>query len=451
MSTVAREFPVVTGRQAYASVSDTISDIALGPVSWRWWAATGFCLALTLMFVYGIGYLLAVGIGIWGNNVPVVWAFDITNYIWWIANGMAGTFISAALLITRQTWRTALNRFAETMTVFAVAISGLFPLLHLGRPWFFYWMYPQPDSLNLYPQWLSSLMWDFFAIQSYLIFSILMWYVGMLPDLATLRDRAKRRFGQMFYGVLALGWRGEARQWERQQMLMLLLAGLGVPLVFSVHSMVGLDLSQADVPGWHETIFPPYFVAGAIFSGFGLALVLGIPMRALLGLHAFITERHLNNMGKCLLAAGLVLDYCYVMEYFTAFYSANEYESSTFINRWTGAYAPLYWVMITCNAFIIQLLWFKQIRLNPVALFFIGLAVIVGMWLERLIFIVTSLYRDFLPSAWGMYYPTVWDWVFLCGSIGTFAFLFLLFVRWLPVMSMFEMRHMLHKLERARS
>jgi Ni/Fe-hydrogenase subunit HybB-like protein len=446
MSSVPAAFPVLRGEQTYATVSDKISDIALGPVTWRWWAAVGFCFAVTLVFLYATGYLLAVGVGIWGINIPVAWAFAITDYIWWIANGMAGTFISGALLITRQGWRTSINRFAETMTVFAVAISGLFPILHLGRPWFFYWLFPYPNSMNLYPQWLSSLIWDFFAILSYLIFSILLWYVGMLPDLATLRDRAKRRFAQVFYGLLALGWRGEARHWERHQTLMLLMAGLGVPLVFSVHSMVALDLSEGIIPGWHETIFPPYFVAGAIFSGFGLALVLGLPMRAVFGLHDFITERHLDTMGKCLLTAGLALDYCYLMEYFTAFYSGNEYEISTFIDRWTGAYAPLYWVMITCNAFLIQALWFKRVRLNPVALFLVSLAVIVGMWLERLMFIVTSLYRDYMPGAWGMYYPTVWEWIFLFGSIGMFMLLFLLFVRCLPVISMFEMRHAVHKL-----
>jgi Ni/Fe-hydrogenase subunit HybB-like protein len=451
MSTTTATFPVLKGRQSFASVTDKISGIPLGHWGWQWWAAVGVFLTLTAAFFGAIIHLLLTGVGIWGINIPVAWAFAIADYIWWIALGMAGTFISAALLIARQRWRTSINRYAETMTVFAVSISGLFPLLHLGRPWFFYWLFPAPNSMNLYPQWRSSLVWDFFAILSYLIFSILMWYVSLLPDLACLRDRAKKRFAQIFYGLLALGWRGEARHWQRQQTLALLMAGLGVPLVFSVHSMVALDLSQGVVPGWHETIFPPYFVAGAIFSGFGLALVLGIPMRALLGLHDFITERHLNAMGKCLLAAGLVLDYCYLMEYFTAFYSGDEYEISTFIDRWTGDYAALYWVTITCNVFVIQALWFKRVRLNPVALFLIGLTALVGMWMERLMFIVTSLYRTQMVSAWGMYYPTFWDWVFLFGSLSMFILLFLLFVRVLPVVSIAEMRHLVHDLKEKRA
>ncbi|MBA2410570.1 MAG: polysulfide reductase NrfD [Gammaproteobacteria bacterium] len=444
MASQAPAFPVLRGRHDLASVTDKIAGIVLSHWGRRWWMAVGFFFTLTLGFASAVVYLLTTGIGIWGNNIPVVWAFDIANYIWWIALGMAGTFISAALLIARQGWRTSINRYAETMTVLAVAIAGLFPVLHLGRPWFFYWLFPYPNSLNLYPQWTSSLTWDFFAILAYLIFSIITWYVGLLSDLAVLRDRAQPRFAQVCYGLLALGWRNDARHWQRHQQLSLLLAGLGVPLVFSVHSMVALDLSQGLVPGWHLTIFPPYFVAGAIFSGFGLALVLGIPMRALLGLHDFITERHLNVMGQCLLAAGLVMIYCYTMEYFIAFYSGDEYEIDTLFDRWSGAYAPIYWVMVTCNVVLIQALWFRRVRLSPIALFVIGLAVIIGMWLERLMFIITSLYRTHLVGAWGMYYPTVWDGVFLLGSISLFLLLFLLSVRLLPIVSIVEMRHLAH-------
>jgi molybdopterin-containing oxidoreductase family membrane subunit len=326
------------------------------------------------------------------------------------------------------------------MTVFAVSVSGLFPVLHLGRPWFFYWLAPYPNRMGLWPQWRSSLLWDFFAITAYLLVSILYFYVGLLPDLATLRDRARTRGRQVFYGLLALGWRGEARHWQRFETLSLVLAALAVPLVFSVHSMVALDFSEGLLPGWHTTLFPPFFVAGALFSGFAMVLVLGIPLRQHYRLQAFITEAHLDKLARLLLAVGLLVDYSYLCEVFFAFYGGDRYEIALTLNRLGGAYAWVFWTTIACNVLAIQLLWLPRVRANHAALFTIALLVVIGMWFERFMLIVTSLYRSFLPSSWGMFYPTLWDLGFLVGSIGLFFLLFLLFVRLLPAVSMFELR-----------
>ncbi len=422
-----------------------VSDLVLvRPLGWRSISAFAVALALTMLLVASIAWLLYRGVGIWGIDIPVVWAFAIANYVWWIGIGMAGTFISAALYLSRQGWRGALNRYAEAMTVFAVSVSGLFPILHLGRPWFFYWLAPYPNRMALWPQWRSSLLWDFFAIVAYLIVSILYFYIGLLPDLATLRDRATTRGKQVFYGLLALGWRGEARHWRRFESLSLLLAGLAVPLVFSVHSMVALDFSEGLVPGWHSTIFPPFFVAGALFSGFAMVLVLGIPMRRLFGLADVITERHLDNLAKATLAVGMLVAYSYAAEIFTSFYSGDRYEIAVTMRRLTGAYAWVFWVTILCNVVSIQVLWFARVRANHAALFAVGVLVVVGMWFERFMLIVTTLYQGFLPSRWGMFYPTFWDIATLAGSIGLFALLFLLFARLLPVIPMFEMRKQWH-------
>lgn len=427
--------------RSYAAVTEAISDIPLRRRFGRGWLA-GFAIALllALLLTFGIGWLLVRGVGIWGLNIPVAWAFAIANYVWWIAIGMGGTFISAALYLVRQEWRSSLNRYAETMTVFAVSVSGLFPILHLGRPWFFYWLFPYPDIMNVWPQWRSSLEWDFFAILAYLIVSILYWYIGMIPDFASLRDRAPSLTRARVYGLLALGWRGEARHWQRFEKLSLILAGLAVPLVFSVHSMVALDFSEGLVPGWHSTIFPPFFVAGALFSGCAMVLVLGIPMRRYLHLEDFITVRHLENMAKMMLAVGLVVDYSYCSEIFTAFYSMDRYELAMTLNRIGGAYAWVFWATILCNVLQIQLLWLARIRRSPAALFIISAVVLIGMWLERFMLIVTSLYRDYVPSSWGLFYPTFWDIAFLAGSVGLFLVLFLAFVRVAPVVSMFEVR-----------
>ncbi len=438
--------PIMEAGETYASVTSNVSAITLQRRFGRLWLA-GFivALALALLLTFGIGWLLATGVGIWGLNIPVAWSFAIADYVWWIAIGMGGTFTSAALYLTRRDWRNSLNRYAETMTVFAVSVSGIFPILHLGRPWFFYWLFPYPDVMNVWPQWRSSLEWDFFAIIAYLLVSILYWYVGMIPDLATLRDRAPTLARARWYGFFALGWRGEARHWRRFETVSLLLAGLAVPLVFSVHSMVALDFSEGLVPGWHSTIFPSFFVAGALFSGFAMVLALGIPMRKAFHLEPYITERHLVNMAKMLLAVGLVVDYSYLSEIFTAFYSMDPYEVALTKNRFFGSYAWVFWGTILFNVVLIQLLWVPRIRANPRALMAISLGVLFGMWLERFMLIVTTLYRDFVPSSWGMFYPTFWDIAFLAGSMGLFFVLYLLFVRLIPVVSMFELRKVVRK------
>jgi molybdopterin-containing oxidoreductase family membrane subunit len=428
-----------------ASAPDKLGSIVLERRTGRGWAiACAIALALTVLLGAGIIVLLTRGVGIWGIDMPVAWGFAIADYVWWIGIGMAGTFISAALYLARQGWRTALNRYAEAMTVFAVSVSGLFPILHLGRPWFFYWLAPYPNRMALWPQWRSSLLWDFFAISAYLIVSILYFYVGLLPDLAALRDRARTHGSQVFYGLLALGWRGEARQWQRFETLSVMLAGLAVPLVFSVHSMVALDFSVGLLPGWHSTLFPPFFVAGALFSGFAMALVLGMALRRYYGLRAVITDKHLDNLAKVLLAASLFMGYSYACEVFYAFYGGNRYEIALTVNRFAGAYAWLYWATLFCNVVAVQLLWFPRIRANHAVLFVVALLVVIGMWLERFMLIVTSLYRDFLPSSWGMFYPTRWDFIFLAGSVGLFGLLFLLFLRFLPMVSLFELRKSLH-------
>jgi len=425
----------------YQSISDTICHITLHRKFGLYWrAGVAATAALTLLLACGIVWLLHEGVGIWGINVPVAWAFAIANYVWWIAIGMGGTFISGALYLARKDWRNSINRYAEAMTVFAVSVSGIFPVLHLGRPWFFYWLFPYPDVMNVWPQWRSALEWDFFAILAYLSFSILYWYVGMVPDLATLRDRAPTLRKARLYGFFALGWRGEAAQWQSFQTVSLLLAGLAVPLVFSVHSMVALDFSEAVLPGWHSTIFPPFFVAGALFSGFAMVLVLGIPLRRTLGLQAYITQRHLENLAKMMLAAGLMVDYSYVSEIFNTYYSMDPYDVAVTTHRMFGVYAWVFWGTILCNVLSIQALWFARVRRNPAVLFGIAILVLIGMWLERFMLIVTSLYQDFVPSSGGMFYPTFWDIAFLAGSIGLFFLLFLLFVRLLPVVSMFELR-----------
>jgi Ni/Fe-hydrogenase subunit HybB-like protein len=442
----AELMPLLPADETYASISATVSDVTLARPPGRLWLG-GFLLALclTLLLTAAVAWLLTRGVGIWGLNIPVAWGFAIADYVWWIAIGMGGTFISAALYLVRKDWRFSLSRYAEAMTVFAVSVSGIFPILHLGRPWFFYWLFPYPNIMSVWPQWRSALEWDFYAILAYLLVSILYWYVGLLPDLATLRDRAASRRAARFYGLFALGWRGEARHWRRFETLSLLLAGLAVPLVFSVHSMVALDFSEGLLPGWHSTIFPPFFVAGALFSGFAMVLLLGIPMRRALGLEAYITGRHLANMAKMMLAVGLVVDYSYLAEIFTAFYSMDRYEVALALRRMVGAYAWVFWGTIFCNVLLIQLLWWPRVRASRTALFLISVGVLIGMWLERFMLIVTTLYQDYLPSSWGMFYPTFWDIAFLAGSIGLFFLLYLLFVRLAPVVSMFELRKLLHR------
>ncbi len=440
------EQPIVEPGHTYATVTDQISAIVLtrpSPRSWFIVFSIGF--ALVMLLFYAIANLMLRGIGIWGVNIPVGWGFAIVNFVWWIGIGHAGTLISAILLLLHQRWRTSINRFAEAMTLFAVACAGMYPVLHLGRPWLFYWLLPYPNTMQVQPQFRSPLVWDVFAVSTYATVSLLFWFVGLIPDLATLRDRAKSRAAQIIYGMLAMGWRGSITHWHRYETAYLLLAGLATPLVVSVHTVVSFDFAISIVPGWHTTIFPPYFVAGAIYSGFAMVLTLTIPIRAIYGLEGFITQRHLNNMAMVMLSTGLIVAYGYLMETFMAWYSQNLYERFLTLNRMTGPYAPLYWLLILCNILVPQALWSRRVRANVPLLFVISLIINVGMWLERFVIVVISLHRDYLPSAWKMYYPTIWDYATFIGSIGLFLALIFLFVRFLPMISIFEMRTILPK------
>jgi Ni/Fe-hydrogenase subunit HybB-like protein len=435
------EQPLIGPGHSYGSVTDKISAIVLTqptPKGWYLGFAISFGLVMTLMAA--ITWLLVQGVGIWGINVPVGWGFAIINFVWWIGIGHAGTLISAILLLLRQRWRTSINRFAEAMTIFAVCCAGIFPLIHVGRPWLAYWLLPYPDTMGAWPQFRSPLVWDVFAVSTYATVSLLFWFVGMIPDLATLRDRARHRALKIIYGVLAMGWRGSAVHWHRYEMASLLLAGLATPLVVSVHTVVSFDFAVAIVPGWHTTIFPPYFVAGAIYSGFAMVMTLAIPIRVFYKLEDFITLRHLENMAKIMLATGLIVGYGYMMETFMAFYSGHSLDRFMILNRMTGPYAVVFWLLVLCNIVIPQSLWFRRVRTSVPALFVVALVVNIGMWLERFVIVVTSLHRDFVPSSWGMYYPTRWDIATFVGTIGLFLTMFYLFIRFLPMISIFEMR-----------
>jgi molybdopterin-containing oxidoreductase family membrane subunit len=445
-SPVRRRSPVIQPGYTYASVTDKIGSIVLTQrFGVGWWAGFLFCFALVMMLMYAVTYLIMKGVGIWGINIPIGWGFAIVNFVWWIGIGHAGTLISAVLLLLNQSWRTSINRFAEAMTLFAVACAGMFPLLHMGRPWFGYWLLPYPNVMGIWPQFRSPLVWDVFAVSTYGLVSLMFWFIGLVPDLATLRDRATKRAHKIVYGILAMGWRGSAIHWYRYETAYLLLAGLATPLVVSVHSVVSFDFSAAILPGWHTTIFPPYFVAGAIYSGFAMVLTLAIPLRAVYHLEDFITMRHLENMAMVMLATGLIVGYGYVFEFFTGWYSDNPYEIFVSLNRLFGPYAHWYWLLLFCNIVAPQLLWFSRVRRNVMALFVMALVVNVGMWLERFIIVVTSLHRDYLPSSWGMYSPTRWDWATFIGTIGLFVMLVFLFVRFLPMISIFEMRELVEE------
>ena len=450
-STLDAPAPVLEPGHTYGSVTDKISSIVLTqPTSRTWFIGFGIAFSLMLLLFYSIGYLLLKGVGIWGLNIPVGWGFAIINFVWWVGIGHAGTLISAILLLLRQDWRTSINRFAEAMTLFAVACAGLYPLLHLGRPWLAYWILPYPNTMGVWPQFRSPLLWDVFAISTYATVSLLFWFIGLIPDLAMLRDRAHSRTARIIYGILAMGWRGSAIHWYRYETAYLLLAGLATPLVISVHTIVSFDFAVSIVPGWHTTVFPPYFVAGAIYSGFAMVMTLAIPIRKFYGLEGFITMRHLNNMAKVLLATGMIVGYGYMMETFIAWYSGSAYEQFMVMNRMKGPYAPYYWALIACNVVTPQVLWSGRVRRSVPVLFVISLIVNVGMWLERYIIVVTSLHRDFLPSSWGMYSGTFWDWSTYIGSIGLFLTLLFLFLRFLPMISIFEMRTLVQPPETAR-
>ena len=444
---------LLIGSHTYNTVGDRIAGIVLNQRSHplAWFAVFAVALLLLNGLMLTITWLLYRGVGIWGINQPAGWGFDIINFVWWIGIGHAGTLISAILLLMRQQWRTSINRFAEAMTIFAVMCAGIFPLLHTGRPWVAYWLFPYPNQLGMWPQFRSPLVWDVFAVSTYMTVSILFWFVGLVPDLASLRDRAKNRLARILFGIGSLGWRGSARHWARYETAYLILAGLSTPLVLSVHSIVSFDFAVSVLPGWHTTIFPPYFVAGAIYAGFAMVLTLAIPARAWYGLKDFITDRHLDWMAKIMLATGLIVVYGYAMELFFGWYSGNAYELYLIRNRLSGPYAPLFWALLICNGLIPQVLWAPRFRASAAVLFTVSLVVSVGMWLERFIIIPVSLHRDFLPSSWGMYVPTVWDWSMFLGTLGLFFFLMFLFIRFLPMISIFEMRELLYRLRGRRA
>ena len=436
--------PVIDEGHSLASISDKVAGVVLKrktTLGWVFGLLVSFGLLQCLMA--GATWLFIKGVGVWGINIPVGWGFAIINFVWWIGIGHAGTLISAILLLLNQSWRNAINRFAEAMTLFAVMCAGMFPVLHTGRPWLAYWLMPYPNTMDLWPQFRSPLVWDVFAVSTYLTISAVFWYVGLIPDLATLRDTTKKPWQQKVYGMLAMGWRSSARHWQRYEKASLLLAGMATPLVVSVHTVVSFDFAVAILPGWHTTIFPPYFVAGAIYSGFAMVLTLMIPARKFYGLEDIITIRHLNNMAKVTLATAMIVGYGYMMEAFFAYFSADIYERGMMMTRMTGPYAPFYYTLIFCNIITPQFLWNKKIRTSPGILWIISIVVNIGMWLERFVIVVTSLHRDFLPSSWGMYSPTIWDFAVFFGTIGLFLFLVFLFVRVLPMITIFELRMLL--------
>ncbi len=440
--------PVLAGRPGDRQLTEDLFQPVWARTRRGWLALFGICAALTGVLFTAIGYTFAVGVGAWGNNIPVAWAFGIINFVWWIGIGHAGTLISAILLLFQQRWRTSINRFAEAMTLFAVMQAGLFPILHLGRPWFAWWLFPYPSTLGIWPQFKSALMWDVFAVSTYFTVSFLFWYVGLLPDLAALRDASKSRAARIAYGIFSLGWRGSAAHWRHWRIAYLLLAGLATPLVLSVHTIVSFDFAISQVPGWHTTIFPPYFVAGAIFSGFAMVLSLMIPARKAFHFEHVITQHHIDNMTKVLLATGLMVSYGYLCEHFMAWYSGNPYEYFVFFNtRLRGPYAPVYWLMLFCNVVVPHVFWWKKARSNMAVVWVAALLVNVGMWTERFNIIVTSLHRDFLPSSWANYKPTIVDWSIYVGTLGFFGFLFLLFLRFVPSVAASEVKELRRELE----
>src|SRR5713226_5609567 len=413
--------PVLQPGHSFASITDKVSGIVLRrPIMGGWLLGMFICFLILQWFLFAVCWLFYRGVGVWGVNIPIGWGFAIVNFVWWIGIGHAGTLISAILLLLRQSWRNSINRFAEAMTLFAVACAGMFPLLHLGRPWLFYWLFPYPNTMRIQPNFRSPLVWDVFAVSTYATVSFLFWFIGLIPDLATLRDRSMSFWGRKIYGMLALGWRGSAKHWYRYETAYLLLAGLSTPLVLSVHTIVSFDFAVAQIPGWHSTFFPPYFVAGAVYAGFAMVLTLAIPARKMFKLEDFITIRHLENMGKIMLATGLIVFYAYITEAFYAYYSGNPFERYMMWNRIFGPYWKMYWMLILCNGLAPQLMWIRRCRTSPGWLFFTAMFVNVGMWLERFVIIPVSLHRDFLPSSWGMYHGTIWDWAMYVGSIGLF-------------------------------
>jgi Ni/Fe-hydrogenase subunit HybB-like protein len=443
---IRRLDPVLEPGHTYASVTDKIAAVVLTrPLGIGWLAGFTITFSAVMMLFVAVSWLIIKGVGIWGINIPIGWGFAIVNFVWWIGIGHAGTLISAILFLLNQKWRTSINRFAEAMTLFAVACAGLFPMIHMGRPWMAFYMFPYPSTMGIWPQFRSPLIWDVFAVSTYGTVSLLFWFIGLIPDLATLRDRARHRYQQFIFGMLAMGWRNSARHWHRYQSTYLLLAGLATPLVLSVHTVVSFDFAVAIVPGWHTTIFPPYFVAGAIYSGFAMVLTIAIPLRKAYGLEDFITMRHLDNMAKVMLATGLIVAYGYFIEFFLAFYSGNKFDVFLANQRLHGPYSHFYYALLICNIFTPQLLWMEKVRRNVPLLFCLSLVINTGMWLERFVIIIISLTRDFMPSAWGRYSATLWDYATLAGTLGLFSMLLFLFVRGLPAIAISEMRELVHE------
>ena len=439
------EYTVIGPRQTFKSVTEEISGVVLTPhTPMGWFAIFGLGGSVAVCLLVAVTWLFLKGTGIWAITQPVAWGFAIINFVWWIGIGHAGTLISAILLLFKQSWRNSINRFAEAMTIFAVVCAGMFPLIHVGRPWLGYWLLPYPNTMNVWPQFRSPLLWDVFAVSTYATISVVFWYIGLIPDLGTMRDRSQSKVGQYLYGMFSLGWRGSVRHWMRYETASLLLAGLATPLVLSVHTVISFDFAVAVLPGWHTTIFPPYFVAGAIYSGFAMVLTLAIPLRKFYHLENLVTERHIDNMGKVMLATGLIVAYGYGMEVFMAWYSASHWEAFMMWNRMFGPMGWSYWVLIACNIVIpLTTLWSRKLRTSIPFMFAISLVVNTGMWFERFVIVVTSLYRDFLPSSWGTYRATKWDYLTYVGTLGLFTALFLLFVRFLPMIPMSEIRMML--------
>ncbi len=439
-----RRAPLTTGGQTFVTITETISGIAERPrPPLGWYVAFAISSTATLALMLAVVYLIGTGVGVWGNNIPVAWGWPIVNFVFWIGIGHAGTLISAILFLFRQRWRTSINRFAEAMTLFAVACAGIFPAIHVGRVWFIYWVAPYPNQMAVWPNFRSPLVWDMVAVSTYGTVSLMFWYLGMIPDLATFRDRAVGYWRKLTFGIFALGWRGSGRQWHRYERAYLLLAALATPLVLSVHSVVSFDFAVAQLPGWHSTIFPPYFVAGAIFSGFAMVVTLMVPARAYFGLKDLVTIRHLENMNKIILTTGCIVGYSYLIEVFIAWYGGNPYEQFVLLNRALGPYWWAFWIMVSCNVIAPQAFWFKKVRTTPWMMFIVVILVNVGMWFERFVIVVTSLSRDFLPSSWGYFRPTAIDITMFIGSFGLFFTLFLLFCRYLPMVAMAEVKAIL--------
>jgi Ni/Fe-hydrogenase subunit HybB-like protein len=432
--------PLVGNQRSPGWISDAIAGVAEGKTPLWWWCAFIPNVALMCVCFTMILYLMSVGVGVWGPGQPAMWGWAIVNFVWWIGIGHAGTLISAILFLLRQKWRTSINRAAEAMTIFAVMCAGIYPLIHVGRIWFGWWLFPIPNQQSIWPQFRSPLMWDVFAVSTYFTVSVLFWYMGLIPDLAVMRDRSKTKLRKMGYGLFALGWTGSNRHWSNYEKAYLILAGLSTPLVLSVHSIVSMDFSVSQLPGWHTTIFPPYFVAGAVFSGFGMVLSLLIPLRKVLRLEDIITVRHVELMCKVTLATGTIVGYAYAMEFFIAWYSGNPYERYTFLYRIIGDYWWAWIPMVGCNVVVPQLFWFKKVRTNMLLVFVLSILVNVGMWFERFIIIVVSLHRDFLPSAWGYFRPTWVDILQFLGTFGLFFTFFLLFIRFLPIIAIAEVK-----------